>query len=399
MVVKYAYMKRLLLRRNLTLPKKSFLLFGPRGTGKSTLINQTVENAYLINLLKSSQYLPLSQNPSLLRDWLGHLKPGDWVIIDEVQKIPLLLDEVHALYEEKGLHFALTGSSARKLKRGGANLLAGRALQNYLFPMTYTEYQTVSNINEVIDWGSLPGVIMDKVNRIETLSTYVESYLKQELIEEGLLRKLDPFVRFLRVAGLYNAQVLNVENIARESHVGRTTVDKYFEILEDTLLGFRLPAIQLGLQTKESKHPKFYFFDSGVARASAGLIYEEIDNTWRGHAFETYVLHELRAYNHYNKKNKDLFYYKVTGGVEIDVLIETNKKTLSKKQELTALEIKYSKKWDKRWSAQLLQFKKEDKRITQLCGIYRGQEILTHDQVTVYPIEVFLKKMNEGLIF
>ncbi len=218
-------MGQTLIKRTLELPNKTFFLFGPRGTGKSTLLKQKLKAAIEINLLKSSDFLSLSHNPSLLREKLDHLKSGQWVLIDEVQKIPALLDEVHALYEEKRLHFALSGSSARKLKRGGANLLAGRALQNYLFPLMKKEYGEKAKLKDIIDWGSLPGVVTDQKNRIETLASYVETYLRQELMEEGLVRKLEPFSRFLKVAGIYNAHILNIENVARECQVGRTTVD------------------------------------------------------------------------------------------------------------------------------------------------------------------------------
>ncbi len=387
------------IERALLLPNKSFLLFGPRGTGKSTLLKRKLKGAFEINLLKSSEFIPLSQNPSLLREKIDHLKSGQWVVIDEIQRIPALLDEVHALYEEKHLHFALSGSSARKLKRGGANLLAGRALQKYLFPLIYQEYAGYAKLNDVIDWGCLPAVVMDKQNRADMLSTYVETYLRQELMEEGLLRRLEPFARFLKIAGIYNAQILNVENVARECHVSRTTVDKYFEILEDTLIGYRLFPIQLGLQTKETTHPKFYFFDSGVARACAGLIYEEVDNVWRGFSFETYILHELRAYNHYNKKNREFFYYKVSGGSEIDFLVELSKKTLSKAQEFLAIEVKCSKKWDRRWSKNLSEIKKSSNKIRRLVGVYLGDEILTQGEVSIFPILEFLKRLEQGEFF
>lgn len=392
-------MKNPQLQRELNLPSKSFLLFGPRGTGKSTLLKMKLKAALEINLLRSSEYIPLSQNPSHLREKVDHLKKGDWVIIDEVQKIPALLDEVHALYEEKKLNFALSGSSARKLKRGGANLLAGRALQNFLFPLVFSEYNDIALISEIVDWGTLPAVVTDKENRIETLSTYIETYLKQELIEEGIIRKLESFVRFLKIAGLYNAQILNIENIARESHVGRSTVDKYFEILEDTLIGFRLQSLQLGIQQKEVTHPKFYFFDSGVARAASGLLYDEIDNPWRGFAFETYLMHEIRAYNHYSKKNRELFYYKVAQSDEIDLLIEIQKKTISKPQKLLAIEMKYSKKWDTKWSNKLAKFKSQSSRIQAAIGVYNGPDILTQNQVTIYPVHIFLKKLYSNEFF
>jgi predicted AAA+ superfamily ATPase len=223
-------------------------------------------------LLKSKNFLPLVQDPSSLANRVGHPKKGSRVFIDEVQKIP-------ALYEEKKFKFALSGSSARKLKRGGANLLAGRALQVFLFPLIYSEYQKIYNLDDAIDWGTLPLIVTDKENRKQTLETYVETYLRQELIEEGLIRKLDPFARFLQIAGLYSGQILNIENVARESHIGRTTIDKYFEILEDTLIGFRLPAFQEKAKTKEVQQPKFFFFDSGVSRACAGLLDDPTDSS------------------------------------------------------------------------------------------------------------------------
>lgn len=386
--------------RTLGLPKKSFLLLGPRGTGKSTLLKMKIKPKLVVNLLKSSQYLPLQQNPSALQEWVGHLRPGDWVVIDEVQKIPALMDEIHAIYEEKKLHFAITGSSARKLKRGGANLLAGRALQAHLFPLIMNEIGELISFKDFIDWGGLPAIVTDPKNRSETLATYVETYLRQELIEEGLIRKLDPFVRFLKVAGIYNAQVLNVENIAREAHIKRTTVDTYFEILEDTLIGFRLESLHLKLHSKEVRHPKFYFFDSGVARASAGLIFEDLDSVWRGFAFETQIFHELRAYNSYFKRGKNFYFYKVAGGMEVDFLVELGKKTLSRPQTLLAIEVKSGTHWDRRWSkplAQLLQAKKSF--VKRAIGVYQGKQILTHDGVEIFPVETFLTKLHAGELF
>lgn len=353
-----------------------------------------------INLLKSVQYLPLLQNPSVLQEWVGHLKAGDWVIIDAVQKIPALMDEIHALYEEKRLNFAITGSSARKLKRGGANLLAGRAIQVQLFPLIFSEIENKIPLRDFVDWGGLPGVVTDQENSKDTLATYVETYLKQELIEEGLIRKLDSFVRFLRVAGIYNAQVLNVENIAREAHIKRTTVDTYFEILEDTLIGTRLPALPLKLHTKEGRHPKFYFFDSGVARASAGMIFEEVDSIWRGFALETQILHELKAYNSYQKRNKNIYFYKVTGGCEIDFMIEIDKKTLSKSQSLLAIEVKSNSQWDRKWSKSLVEVMANKKsHVKRAIGVYLGNQILTQDGVEILPVQVFLKRLNDGEFF
>lgn len=388
------------IERAINLPGKSFLLLGPRGTGKSTLLKMKIPAKVVVDLLKSVQYLPLQQDPSKLQEWLGHLDGGDWVVIDEVQKIPLLMDEIHALYEDRRLNFAISGSSARKLKRGGANLLAGRALRIELFPLTFNEAAGHISLSDYIDWGGLPAVVTDLSNRQETLATYVETYLRQELIEEGLIRKLAPFARFLKVAGLYNAQILNVENIAREAHLKRPTVDSYFDVLEDTLIGFRLPALQLNVHSKETKHPKFYFFDSGVARASAGLALDSVDSVWRGFALETQILHELRAYNSYFKRGKDIFFYSVSGGTEVDFLVELQKKTLSRPRRLLAIEVKSRSKWDKRWTQPLAQLlHNKDSGITRAIGTYLGDRLLIQDGVEIFPVKDFLKRLRVGEFF
>lgn len=387
----------MVISRYLLLPKRSFLLLGPRGTGKSTLIRQQIKFDLEIDLLKSKFFLPLSANPSVLEEWTKSLPSGAWIYIDEIQKIPALMDEVHSLYESRRFNFALSGSSARKLKRGGANLLAGRALSAQLFPFTQEEYKAHHSLDSAIEWGALPQVITEPEFRKDFLSSYVETYLREELIEEGLIRKLEPFLRVLQVVGLYNGQVLNIENIARESHVGRTSIDKYFEILEDTLIGFRLPPLRQKWNAKEITHPKFYMFDPGVARACAGLLSDEMDASWLGFSLETLIINEVRAYNHYLGKNRALFYYKYSGGYEIDLLIENRKKTLSSPQQLTAIEVKSTRKWDKRWNAPLRDLKEKSKgRVRRIAGVYRGSQTLEFDDVTVYPVERFLERLSKG---
>lgn len=379
------------------IPSRSFMLLGPRGTGKSTLIKQKLNFQLEVDLLKAKTFLPLSANPSLLEEWVQNLKPGSWVYIDEIQKLPSLMDEVHALYENQKLQFALSGSSARKLKRGGGNLLAGRALSIQLFPFTYIEYMKHRSIDQTIEWGSLPQVITDPENQKEYLASYVETYLREELMEEGLLRKLEPFSRFLQTAGIYNGQVLNIENIARESHVSRPTVDRYFEVIEDTLIGFRLESFKPKWNRKELTHPKFYLFDTGVARACAGLLSDKADPSWLGHAFETLIVNEVRTYNSYLKKNRNLFYYKYSAGYEIDLVIENRRKTLSTKQEVSAIEIKASKTWDRRWNDPLLDFQSKSRgRVKRLIGIYRGEKKLKFGDIEVFPVEDFLSRLSKG---
>ncbi len=387
------------IKRFLQIPNTSFMLLGPRGTGKSTLIKKVVPIDLEIDLLQAKNYLALSANPSELQERSKNLKADAWVFIDEIQKIPALLDEVHSLYESKKIHFALSGSSVRKLRRQGANLLAGRALITQLFPMTYYEYNKVYDLEQAIAWGSLPKTITNFAHRADFLSSYVETYLREELVEEGMIRKLEPFVRFLNICGNYNAQILNVENIAREAFISRSTVQSYFEILEETLIGFRLPSLQAKFNAKEVSHPKFYLFDNGVSRACANMAFEDIDSVWTGFAFEALILNEVRTYNRYLKKNRDIFYYKYNGGYEIDLIIENKKKTLSSKQELTCIEIKSTKKWDKRWNDPLINFKeKSNGKVKKLLGVYRGKEILNINDVEILPAEIFLTRLAEGKI-
>lgn len=387
----------MVIKRFFSLPKRSFLLLGPRGTGKSTLIRQQITSALEIDLLKSKFFLPLSANPSILEDWTHAFKSGDWIYIDEIQKIPALMDEVHSLYESRKFNFALSGSSARKMKRGGANLLAGRALSVQLFPFTYSEYHPHYNIRAAMEWGSLPQLVAEPNTKVDFLHSYVETYLREELVEEGIVRKLEPFLRVLQIIGIYNGQILNTENIARESHVGRSTVDKYFEVIEDTLIGFRLNPFRAKWNKKEMTHPKFYLFDSGVARACAGLLNDELDPTWLGHAFESLIIGEVRAFNSYLKTHRALYYYKYSGGYEIDLLIENRKKTLSQPAQFTAIEIKSATKWDKRWNEPLFDIREKSKgKVKHLIGVYRGNQHLKFEDLNVYPAEDFLMRLASG---
>ncbi len=388
------------IERILNPPSKSFFLFGPRGTGKSTLLKSKFPRALYLDLLNSQNFLKFSADPSQIRDHVASLPRGSWVILDEIQRVPALLNEVHSLYEEKKIHFALSGSSARKLKRGGENLLAGRALQTFLFPFVYKEFVNYCSIEDILEWGALPLVVTESKYKKETLASYVETYLRQELIEEALIRKLEPFIRFLRVAGIFNGQILNIENVARETKIKRTTVDHYFEILEDTLLGYRLPSYTPSLKVKEVSHPKFYFFDQGVARACAGLLEEPMDSSWKGFAFETFLLNEIRAYNHYFNKNRSIYYYKISGSYEIDCIIETRKKTNSASGEVICIEIKSSEKWDWKWATALLDFESQKKtRVKNKIGVYFGKEILSRHGVEVLPVQIFLKQLYEGVFF
>ena len=381
-------------------PKTSFMLLGPRGVGKSTYIENSIKFDFEISLLQSKFFIPLKSNPSLLSEWTKNLKKDSWIFIDEIQKIPALLDEVHFLYQKKGFNFALSGSSARKLKKSGVNLLAGRVLSEQLFPLTYNEYKNNYSINDCLEWGSLPKVITSPESREDYLATYVENYVRQELVEEGEIRKLEPFIRFLDICGKYHGQILNVENIARESSVSRSNIDNYFKILEDTLLGYRLEPLNKKWNSKEVTHPKFYLFDSGVARACASWIRDDVDSSWLGFSFESLVINEVRAYNKYLKRDRKIYYYKYNGGYEVDLIIENKKKTLSQSPEYLAIEIKNSKRWDKRFNEPLIKLQSDSRnKVTKLLGIYRGQEIIDTGDVLVLPAEEFLDRLAKGELF
>src|SRR3990167_5622247 len=230
------------LPRQLKAPKKSFFLLGPRATGKSTWLRHTFENKLHIDLLRNDVYFSLLSSPSTLREKVLATPKQTWIIIDEIQRLPILLNDVHSLIEDDGYHFALSGSSARKLKRGQANLLAGRALVKHLYPLVFGEYDNKINLEEALQFGTLPGIVTDTDNRIERLEAYVGTYLREEIREEALTRNVQAFNRFLEIAGLTNGQVTNLSNISRDGAIPRATVSTYFEILVDTLLGQWLPA-------------------------------------------------------------------------------------------------------------------------------------------------------------
>lgn len=386
--------------RIIELPKKSFILLGPRGVGKSTLIQQKLKADLEINLLRSREFISLHQNPDQLIEMTAHLEKGSWVFIDEIQRVPEILNIVHELYESKKLNFALTGSSARKIKRGSGNLLAGRALQIFLHPFAFPEFQKILTLEEAILWGTIPLVVTEKNYRKETLATYVETYLREELIQEGIIRKMDSFLRFLQVAGVVNGQALNYENIARESHIGRTTVQNYFDVLTETLIGFELPAYKPGLKVKEIARPKFYFFDSGVARACADLLSYEIDSSYKGYLFETFIINQLKMYNDYSGKNLGIYYYGISGGSEVDLVIETKKRSQAQKPHLIAIELKSGVKFKREWIRSLQSLSATTKiKVEKKYCVYMGTQRLTIDDVHIVPAKIFLKQVFAGEIF
>jgi uncharacterized protein len=384
-----------LLRR----PDRSFLLFGPRGVGKTTWLHEVLPDAIRFDLLQSELQLAFALRPAELRERVARLTPGSWVCIDEVQKVPALLDEVHALIERNKLRFALSGSSARKLKRGGANLLAGRASVRHLRPFSLVEEPRLA-VDAALAFGGLPLVVNEPEAAADILRAYVHTYLKEEIREEGLVRRVEPFVRFLRVAGGLNAQLLNVTNVARDAQVPRNSVASYFSILEDTLVGARLEAYQPGSRVREVAHPKFYWFDPGVARAAAGLIDEPVDTTWRGFALETWVLHELRVHGEVRARERPIYHYATGADVQVDFVVETRTKTVSRRAEVVLIEVKHAKRWDPRFERHMRSLAGSASFAVKACiGVYLGDVTLHREGVDVYPLGEFVRALHAGQLY
>jgi predicted AAA+ superfamily ATPase len=388
----------LLFPRSLKAPSKSFFLFGARGVGKSTWLKNNFSKAVVYNLLDQRLFLRLSKDPGALKEELMTLQKQAWVVLDEIQKVPALLDVVHDMMEERELRFALSGSSARKLKRGGGNLLAGRAVTRALFPFTAHELGSKFNLKVALQLGLLPLVHNDPKFAKDTLTAYFQTYIREEVREEGLIRKTEPFLRFLEIAGLLNGQQVNASGIARDAMISRSIVDQYFSILEDTLVGFLLPAYRPKAKVREQGHPKFYWFDAGVARSAAGLLENEPEKEWLGRSFETLVLHELRSFLAYNQLNFPMFYYRTKNGVEVDFLIELKKATLSKPAEVITIEVKLANKWDSRWSALQPLSDTSNVKIVGSYGIYTGDKRLISNGMEIYPFDHFIRDLYQRKI-
>lgn len=304
------------------LEKKSFFLFGPRATGKTFLIReQLADRALVIDLLRADFSLRLSRAPTDLEALIAAAGPHSVVVIDEVQKVPQLLDEVHRLIESRGIKFLLTGSSARKLRRGQANLLAGRAWQANLFPLTWTELKEQRfDLDRYLRYGGLPTVYLSAEPR-EELQAYARTYLVEEIQAEGLVRRLPQFARFLQVAALSNGQMLNFAGIGADAQVSPSTVREYYYLLEDTLLGFMLPPWTKSRKRKAIATAKFYLFDTGVTHTLAGTEALDRNSDLYGRSFEQWIAMELRAALSYQRTHQELAYWRSTHQQEVDFII------------------------------------------------------------------------------
>lgn len=371
--------------------KKSLFLFGPRSTGKSTLLNEIFAKNSIINLLKSEFFLSLSGQPSLLREIVAkkmqlHRSPSNPIIIDEIQKIPALLDEVHYLIEEKKYKFILTGSSARKLKRSGVNLLAGRAWQANLFPLVSQEIPHFDLIT-YLTYGGLPQVYGSD-DPIEELDAYVQTYLQEEIREEALVQNFANFSRFLKVAAMCNGEQLNYVKISSDTGVAVSTIKGYFEILQDTFTVFLLLPWQKSQKRKSVATAKFYFFDIGVANFLKSITKIEKNTTEFGKAFEHFMAMELRAYISYKRLKISLTYWKSQTHDEVDFIIGDE----------IAIEIKTANKVNPKFLNSLKKLQ-EEKIIKKFYLIsFDKIERLTPEGIHLSYWEHFIADMWNGLI-
>jgi predicted AAA+ superfamily ATPase len=322
-------------QRSISLPNEnSFFLFGARGTGKTTLLRVLFPDALTIDLLDNRTEEELMMAPHHLEAMIAG-SSGSHIIIDEIQKIPKLLDEVHRLIEksENKNRFILTGSSAKKLKSGGANLLAGRAFLRNLFPLTQRELGDAFVLEDALRWGSLPRIfsLESQDSKRDYLDSYAQLYLKEEVWAEQLIRNLPPFRRFLEVAAVNFGKILNASNIAADVGVDPKTVQSYYSILEETLLGFHLDAYHSSVRKRLRQAPKFYFFDNGVSRALARMqsVLPKEGTAYYGDLFEQFVINEIFRTNDYEKRDYRFSYLQSASGVEIDLVIERPGKPLA----------------------------------------------------------------------
>ena len=359
------------------LDKKSHFLLGPRQTGKSFLIRHTLRDARIYNLLDNEIFLSLSQSPERLAQ---EISPKDRiVVIDEIQRLPQLLNEVHRLIEEKGVRFLLTGSSARKLRRGGVNLLGGRARTKRLHPLTAGELGSSFDLSRALRAGLLPSIYFPEEPDAD-LGAYAGSYLQEEIAAEGATRNVPAFSRFLKVAALCNASIVNFTNVANDAQVARTTVYEYFEILRDTMILHELPAWKASLKRKPLVSSKYYFFDVGVARSLQGRVYAP-ETAEFGQAFETYLMHELICYRDYVSGNP-LSFWRSASGFEVDFILGDH----------TAIEVKAKKNVSSRdiRSIRALADEKKFKRLICASLETRARRV---GGVLVLPYQEFLRRL------
>ena len=380
--------------RRLVAPKRSFLLLGPRGTGKTTWLRAQLPNAHWYNLLLDREQLRLMRDPQLFRQEIEALPSGSWVVVDEIQKLPSLINlTTEAQPPPRGRWgLGIFVCWAGGWRRPDVNLLAGRVVMRRMLPLTVAELGKAPSADDLLRFGLLPLVRSAKgaAVRVDLLEAYVESYLAQEIRAEALVRSLEAFTRFLEIAALANAQVTNTAALARDAAVARPTIQGYFEVLNDTLLGHWLPAWRPRAKVKEVQHPKFYLFDPGVVRALSRRLREPLEAAERGMLLETLVFHELRAQIAYSDCGGELSYYRTPSGTEVDFV-------WTRASHAVGIEVKASERWRPEFNRTLVALQAGGV-IDSAWGVYLGEQPLQAGPVRVLPLLMFLGELAAGKV-
>lgn len=369
-------------------PRDHFFLLGPRGTGKTWLTQKLFSEAVRVDLLEPETLRSLSARPERLHELIKARHSAKHVVIDEIQKLPDLLEAAHLLIEEKqGIQFIFTGSSARKLRRGGVNLLGGRAVQKTLHPFMAAELGPLFNLEEALHLGMLPVVRGGKTPE-DILRAYNGLYLREEVQMEGFVRNIGSFSRFLEAISFSHASVLNLANVARECHVNRKTVEGYLEILEDLLLAFRIPVFTRRTRRELAAHPKFFLFDTGVFRGNRPSGFLDGPSNIEGAALEGLVAQHLRAWCDYSDGNHQLYYWQTRSKVEVDFVVYGM-------NGLYALEVKKTDRVRPEDLRGLKSFGEDFPECRSLL-LYCGKERLLRDNILCIPCEEFLLQLKPG---
>jgi predicted AAA+ superfamily ATPase len=383
--------------RSLNLPNNhSLFLFGARNTGKSTLVKETYANSsIIIDLLKKSTEARFARNPDELYAIVMELPEATThVIIDEIQKNPKLLDVVHTLMGETKKYFIMTGSSARKLKQGGANLLAGRAFVYHMYPLTHVELGDTFHLDQALHWGTLPEIFTldsDDMKK-EFLYAYAHTYLKEEIWNEHFIKDLDPFRRFLEIAAQCNGKLINFSNIARDVGISDKTIKSYYSILEDTLIGFFLEPYHTSLRKRLSAQPKFYLFDTGVTRALAFMTDVKLSKRTSayGDAFEHFIILECIRLSSYHRLHYKFSYLRTQNDVEIDLIVERPGK------KLLCIEIKSAEEIHREHISSFITITKNIEKSEAIC-ICNDKYTKKIDHVLVLPWKIALQEYFSAL--
>ncbi len=366
---------------------KSFFLFGPRGTGKTTWVKYKFNKALYLDLLEAEIFIDLLANPQRLEKFIPK-NHSDWIVIDEIQRVPELLYEVHRLIEKNHYKFVLTGSNARKLRRKGPNLLAGRALTLYMHPLSAHELGNDFNLEHSLKFGTLPCVYTESDPK-RYLESYVKTYLEEEIRQEGLTRNLSAFSRFFESASFSQSSVLNISEVARECAVERKSIENWFAVLEDLLIAYRLPVFSKRAKRRLVHHPKFFLFDVGVYRTLRPMGPLDVPEEVEGVACETLLLQEIIALNDSLNLGYKIYYWKTANGIEVDLVLYGQK-------GIIALEVKRGYRISRAMFRGLKTFLK-DYPEARAYFVYGGERILREEAIEVVPLKTFIHNLPKIL--